>query len=229
MLNRDGAFYICNLGSIPLFAHPSALLMVMMVGYWFQGAGLTTVLAAVIVLVSSIILHELGHGLTAKALGAFDVTITLQALGGVCKSTRDSLPSRELPILIAGPLVSYVLWGGGYSLWYWASSTDQPWMRDPDGSPSLIAQFLFLTWWLNRTLAIFNSLPIYPLDGGQILFNTIRLFPRSWNAARLTTLCVSFFVGIGGLIVLYNLTGNIGIYSIVMVGYLLFNAYRMLH
>ncbi|MBA3938538.1 MAG: M50 family metallopeptidase [Planctomycetes bacterium] len=229
MLNRDGALYLCNLGTIPLFAHPSALMLVVIVGSSYQSGGMEMVLAAIIVTIVSIILHELGHGMTAMALGASDVTITLEALGGVCRSNRDSLPARELPILIAGPAVSYALWGGGWLLWTWASTTHQSWLTNANGDPSILALLVYLTWRINMILAIFNSLPIYPLDGGQVLFNFIRLFPRSWNPARLITLCVSFFVAIGALLVLYNLNGQVGIYTLVMAGYLLFNAYRALH
>ena len=229
MLNRDGALYLCNLGTIPLFAHPSALVLVLIVGSSYQSAGMEMVLASIIVMVASIILHELGHGLTAMALGATNVTITLEALGGVCRSTRDALPVRELPILIAGPAVSYLLWGGGWLLWNWAVDTQQPWLRNTHDDPSILALLLHQTWRINMILAIFNSLPIYPLDGGQVLFNFIRLFPRSWNAARLITLCVSMFTGVGALIVFYNVFGQISIYSLVMIGYLLFNAYRALH
>lgn len=229
MLNREGAFYLGNLGSIPLFAHPSSLVMLLLVAMNYQHGGVLMILVALVVLVTSIILHELGHGLTAQALGASNVTITLEAFGGVCRSNRDTLPARELPILIAGPAVSYVLWGGGYAIWSWAIDTQQPWLLDASGEASLVALFLHQIWWMNMVLALFNSLPIYPLDGGQVLFNFIRLFPRSWNPARMITLCVSIFVGIGLLILMFNIANQPPIWTTLIVGYLLYNAYRSLH
>lgn len=172
---REGV-YVGHLGPIPLYVHWTALFLVLMV---FNGAGGMTghfnvswFLILLTVLVLGIVLHELGHGLTAKALGAFGVTITLWAFGGLCQSTRDQLPRRDLLIIAAGPAVSFILAGLGYGALHLVMNHHPEWLLD-DRSPSILFMFLTAMYEVNLLMGIFNSLPIYPLDGGQIVYNLV--------------------------------------------------------
>jgi Zn-dependent protease len=240
MFGRQGSYYLGDLGPIPLFVHPSAIVLVLMVVMYNFNAGVVPILVMLTVLIASIILHELGHGLMARALGAFGITITLGAFGGLCESSRDSMnrPGREIAILVAGPAVSFALWAGCHFLLAWAVVNHPEWVTERvrqglNGEGhyqlSLIGRFLMIGEWLNLGLGIFNSLPIYPLDGGQTVFNLIRLFPRSFNLARHLTLAISIFTGLGAVtayvIIFKDLPST---WTLVLIGYLLYTSFRYL-
>lgn len=115
-------------------------------------------LCIALLLFASVLLHELGHSLTAKAQGIEVNSITLFLFGGVAAIERESdTPGRAFQVAIAGPLVSFALFAvfanatqlwPGASLWQLATSD--------------LAR-------INLVLGGFNLLPGLPLDGGQVL------------------------------------------------------------
>jgi len=54
-----------------------------------------------------------------------------------------------------------------------------------------LANLLFWLWFVNVNVGIFNSLPIYPLDGGQVLMNGLRTFAKG----RLTESAIKGITG----------------------------------
>jgi Zn-dependent protease len=83
-------------------------------------------------------------------------------------------------------------------------------------------------WMWNLWLGIFNSLPIFPLDGGQMALSISRMLGREHTARRFT-LGLSFvtaFVAVGAYMVMSP--GNLPIFLILMVMFLLYTAYREL-
>lgn len=114
---------------------------------------------AAIGLFVSVTLHELGHSWVALRYGLSIESITLWILGGI--AALGSIPkewNKEFWIAIAGPVVSVGVGGGCYAVV----------LALPPSSN--IVRFVF--GWLaivNITLAIFNLLPAFPMDGGRIL------------------------------------------------------------
>lgn len=110
-------------------------------------------------LFASVLLHELGHALTAQAQGVRVRHITLMMLGGV--SSIDQMPERhssEFKLAIVGPAVSLALAAALLLIYTYALG------RAPNLS--------FFAYWLgsaNLALGIFNLLPAFPLDGGRAL------------------------------------------------------------
>jgi Zn-dependent protease len=113
--------------------------------------------AFVVCLLLSVLLHELGHALTARRLGIGVRGITLEILGGYTEMDRDApTPRAELQVSLAGPAVSLAIGlvaGGAAAVL-------------PDGAPRQIA---FLVALANVIVAVFNVLPGLPLDGGRAL------------------------------------------------------------
>jgi Zn-dependent protease len=111
----------------------------------------------VVCLLLSVLLHELGHALTARRLGIGVRGITLEILGGYTEMDRDTpTPRAELLVSLAGPAVSLVL-----GLTAAAAAVVLP-----DGGARQIA---FLVALSNLIVAVFNVLPGLPLDGGRAL------------------------------------------------------------
>jgi Zn-dependent protease len=228
MFDRQNAFYLGNLGPIPLFVHWSFIFLLLM-AFNFSNAGradLVNVLVYLLVLLSGIVLHELGHGLAARAQGATGVTITLWAFGGLCSSKRDAVPWREIIILAAGPLVSFMLaFGCKLALTQLARSHPE-WIVDADGL-SLVGHMLWMGYSVNLVLGIFNIMPIYPLDGGQIVFNTCKLFTREMVAAKIS-LAIAVLAALGYLAYDIHNRGELNSYLVVLLLYLLMNAFMSL-
>ena len=228
---REGV-YVGHLGPIPLYVHWTALFMVYMAFKW--AGGMTShfdvewFLHLLTALVMGIVLHELGHGLTAKALGAVNVTITLWAFGGLCQSVRDALPRRDLLIVAAGPAVSFALAGIGYGALQLTLEHHPEWLFDGH-SPSTLYLFLDAMYKVNWLMAIFNILPIYPLDGGQIVYNLVLGTTGRQLVARQISLTLAF---VGALVYIgyqFHLNGNqldqSMFYLIAMMGYLVHQAF----
>jgi stage IV sporulation protein FB len=134
----------------------------------------------------SILVHEFGHGLTAKAFG-FRPFIVLHGMGGACASdaSRETFGQR-LAILLMGPGAQFLLLGGvfvyAFLVWHVGLFGDWVLMREALGFPyergRLIAVFNDMTGWsrftfyslvrINLLWPLINLLPIWPLDGGQI-------------------------------------------------------------
>ena len=115
--------------------------------------------AAAVGLFVSVTLHELGHAWVALRYGLGIESITLWILGGL--AALSEIPrewNREFWIAIAGPATSVATAGLAAGLL----------LVTPSSLPA--AQFVF--GWLavaNVTLAVFNMLPAFPMDGGRIL------------------------------------------------------------
>ena len=133
---------------------------VLATGSWPYVLGLIAALGLFI----GVVLHELGHAITARLYGVQVSSITLWFLGGVARFQE--MPRQrgaEAIVAIAGPVVSFVLgalcW---FSLTHFAHSP----------STSFILGYLC---YMNFTLGVFNLLPALPLDGGRVLRSLLAL------------------------------------------------------
>lgn len=109
-------------------------------------------------LVGSVLLHELGHALTARRHNIGVRGITLELLGGYTEMDGDApSPRVDLLVSLAGPAVSLVL---GVAA---AGAT----VLLPDRT--LAHELAFQLALSNLVVALFNVLPGLPLDGGRAL------------------------------------------------------------
>ncbi len=137
---------------------------------------------------ASILLHELGHALSARREGVEIVSITVWLLGGIARF-RGRFPSAdaELRIAIAGPLVTAALAASFVAL---AVLTHLGGALDG-----------VLAWlgFVNLLLLAVNLLPALPLDGGRIF--RAALWRRRGDLIWATRLAAATGVGIGGLLI----------------------------
>jgi Zn-dependent protease len=110
-----------------------------------------------------VLLHEFGHALACRQVGGRANRIVLWPLGGVAYVDPPQRPGATLWSIAAGPLVNVVLMPIMYVLMLRAQSAGSAEMS------SDIFRLAANVFWINKWLLIFNILPIYPLDGGQIL------------------------------------------------------------
>lgn len=150
-------------------------------------------LAAAIGLFVGVTLHELGHSVVAIRYGYAIDSITLWLLGGLAQFTEQPREwTHEFWIAIAGPIVSVAIGVVSYLAV----------VILPSGlnAVSFVLGYLAV---LNVTLAVFNMIPAFPLDGGRVLR---ALYHRSTTLARATEKAVrvgkvfAVILGIFGLL-----------------------------
>jgi len=148
-----------------------------------------------------VLLHEFGHALACRQVGGTSDHIVLWPLGGVAYVNPPPRPGANLWSLAAGPLVNVVLFPIFEGILILAGSSNLA-VRMPDAY-----HFLYMAWWINRGLLIFNMLPIYPLDGGQILRSL--LWYVAGRARSLMIATIVGFIGFGGFILFAVLTRSV--------------------
>lgn len=170
---------------------------------------------AALLLFISVLLHELSHSLVAMMKKIKVESITLFFFGGVAGISDDDMkPSTELQMALAGPLFSLLLGG----IFYVVTALN--------GNLIIIAITSYLSQ-LNFTLAIFNLLPGFPLDGGRAFrailywyYNDLRKATYIASMGGKFLAGVLFFLGLLGFI---SGLGN-GLWFILLGGFLYFLA-----
>jgi len=193
---RQGSIHLVRIAGIDLFLHWSWFLVA---AYEIQDravrySSLTWNVLEYLALFLIVTLHEYGHALACRQVGGTSNQIVLWPLGGVAYVNPPPRPGATLWSLAAGPLVNVVLvpillMAGTLS----RSSGLAAAM--PDAHALLRA-----VWIINLGLLIFNLLPIYPLDGGQILRSL--LWYWLGRARSLMVATMVGFAGVAGLILL---------------------------
>ena len=142
-----------------------------------------------------VLLHEFGHALACRQTGGVADRIVLWPLGGIAFVSPPRRPGAMLWSIAAGPLVNVILLP--------ILSIALTLSRIGVDEPGDFGLFLYHVWWINLALLIFNILPVYPLDGGQIL-RALLWFPlgeiRSLQIASVIGLVGS--IGLAGLMLL---------------------------
>jgi Zn-dependent protease len=142
-------------------------------------------------------LHEFGHSLACRQVGGKADQIVLWPLGGVAYVSPPQRPGATLWSIAAGPLVNVLLIpvfrGLGFlgDVFGWAASF-------PD-----VIQLLNAIWVINIFILIFNVLPVYPLDGGQILRSLLWfVMGRAHSLTVASTIGFLGVLGLGGIALL---------------------------
>jgi Zn-dependent protease len=139
-----------------------------------------------------VLLHEFGHALACKQTGGKADQIVLWPLGGIAYVNPPPRPAANLWSIAAGPLVNVALVFVFKALGIWCRS-----IGVPQSSPDVFALLRSVAF-INLGLLIFNLLPIYPLDGGQILRSLLWFV---FGRARSLTITAGLgLVGVAGLL-----------------------------
>jgi Zn-dependent protease/CBS domain-containing protein len=157
---------------------------------------------AAVGLFTGVVLHELGHSLVAIRYGFPIDSITLWLFGGVAKLTE--MPEdwkQELPIAVAGPIVSVALGVISYVAFAVLPATESAIVE----SARFVLAYLAL---MNVALALFNMLPGFPMDGGRVLRALLarrRPYARATQIAAEVGKVFAVLLGLFGLFVAGNI------------------------
>jgi Zn-dependent protease/predicted transcriptional regulator len=183
VMRKDG-FQIGRIYGIPIFLHTSWFIIFGLIAFSFVsefdalqlnlptsrlwGLGLMTSA----LFFGSLVFHEMAHSVVAKFYKIPVVSITLFVFGGVSRIGRE--PSRaveEFNIAIAGPLSSFILAGG-----FWL-------IERGAGTNAVLSTLAGSLAWINFSLALFNLIPGFPLDGGHIFRAIVWSFNKDYARA----------------------------------------------
>jgi Zn-dependent protease len=160
-----GSFRLFRIAGIQVYVHWSWLL----VAYFEIGnrvnkyQSMTWNVVEYLALFAIVLLHEFGHAFACRQVGGKAERIMLWPLGGVAFVQPPPRPGALLWSIAAGPLVNVMLLPGTFLAFAIASGAGWG-----NAYPDFV-RFLLSIAAINLVLLLFNLLPIYPLDGGQIL------------------------------------------------------------
>ena len=187
---RQGSFRLFRLFGIDVYLH----------WYWFLMAAyqvsthdnrysaISWNVAEYLALFVIVLTHEFGHALACRQVGGQANLIVLWPFGGVAYVSPPQRPGATLWSIAAGPLVNVVLVPILTGLVFLARSLGWP----TDLHDAYV--FLNMMWFINFALLAFNLLPIFPLDGGQIL-RSLLWYP--FGKAR--SLMIAAIIGFAGM------------------------------
>lgn len=225
-LFRSGSLWLFRLVGIDVYVHWSWLLMAIFQvqyragaaeeGSWFFPLYESSkwYLIQYLALFGIVLLHEFGHAVACRQVGGLADTIVLWPLGGIAFVRPPQRAGALLWTAAAGPLVNVlltpllgalVLLDGAVD---WSSlSPDLPW-------------FLRALLIINTAVLVFNLIPVYPLDGGQILQGLLWFVIGRAESLMVVSL-LGMLVG-GGMMMLAMLGGSL--WMCLISGFVLFMA-----
>jgi Zn-dependent protease/CBS domain-containing protein len=185
-----------RVAGIPIYVHWTFLILLawIMLGYWVESHDLLTALEGggfILTLFGCVVLHELGHALTARRFGVTTSDITLLPIGGVARLQRiPDQPVQELIVALAGPAVNVVI----VALLLAVGVSFPGGLNEPQHLVQ--ARFWPKILEINAFLAAFNMLPAFPMDGGRVLRALLAMRLPYARATRLAA-SIGQFMAIG--------------------------------
>jgi Zn-dependent protease len=196
MFSGQGSFRIFRIAGITVYLNWTWFLVAV---YEIQARGRHYTspiwnLLEYLALFAIVLLHEFGHALACRSVGGKADTILLWPLGGVAYVDPPQRPGATLWSIAAGPLVNVALAPILFGALELARLAN--WRTAMPNEYRLIGAVLTT----DIVLLVFNILPIYPLDGGQML-RSLLWYPLG-RARSLMVASVLGFVGVAGFILL---------------------------
>jgi Zn-dependent protease/predicted RNA-binding Zn-ribbon protein involved in translation (DUF1610 family) len=193
---RQGSIHLGRVAGIDLYLHWSWFVIAVIEIGSRQGRYTSLVWSALeyLALFAIVLLHEFGHALACRQVGGTVDRIMLWPLGGVAYVNPPQRPAATLWSLAAGPLVNVALLPVFGAAFFAARALG--WAHSMPNAYTLLGWVL----WIDAILLVFNILPIYPLDGGQILRSLLWFFMG--RARSLYVATILGFVGAAGLVCL---------------------------
>jgi Zn-dependent protease len=228
----------------PVRVHPLFWLMTLILGYGSSGRDLGFLALWAAAVFASILVHEFGHVLAYRRYG-ISAEVVLHAFGGLAipgsgsiwgrQEMRFSRADSESPrarifISFAGPLAGFAFAAailGALQVSGHKVSFDQvtimgiPWpIWEPLGNRIMDAGISYLLF-INIFWGLFNLLPVFPLDGGQISRALFTMTLRDSHEGVRQSLWLSIATAVAAGLLLWKLSGagyNIMLFAMLAVG-----------
>ncbi len=161
---------IGRLAGINVFMHATFLLLILFILFvsWSSGRDLAATVTGVVFVLAvfaCVVLHELGHALTARKYGVRTRDIILLPIGGIARLERmPEKPREELWVALAGPAVNVVI-GIALLVPLLAVGAHPHWTTFQWSGGNFFQNLMIANVWLVG----FNLLPAFPMDGGRVL------------------------------------------------------------
>jgi Zn-dependent protease len=221
---------------IPLYLHPTILLLpaIILTTEWSDGwfnALLMVVLVGFVF--GCVLLHELGHALTARAFGIRTVDITLYPMGGVASLEHMAEePLQEMAIAVAGPAVNLfiiclLLPVVGLTILAGLPHGAAMAFHLGDGLAATAARFVYLLMVCNGGLMVFNLLPAFPMDGGRVFRAFLALALNRVHATEIAAGVGAALAALLGLVGVASLFVSFGNPMLILVAGFVLVAGRM--
>lgn len=185
-----------DFGRLRLRITPMHWAVMGLVAFGWGGRTLPGKLVALLVIVLSILLHELAHALTALSLGAQSADIELNGFGGLTHPHADPPLGvwKDCAVSASGPL-------SGLALVFLAMVAT--WSGISRHLSASVQEVLFRTIQLNVGWSLFNLIPIEPMDGGSLLRRVLGHFfgLRGLKTASVITILLAVLIGSMALLV----------------------------
>jgi len=142
-------------------------------------------IAFILSLFLCVVIHEFGHALTARRFGIVTHDITLYPIGGIASlEGMPEKPAQELIVAIVGPFVNLGI--AAVLLVLLIATGRMPSANALENVTDIVQlPFLYSLLFANLTLAIFNLIPAFPMDGGRALRALLSFWMDRVNATRI--------------------------------------------
>jgi Zn-dependent protease len=157
------------------------------ISIWFFLLFLMLPPIAVVAVFTSVLIHELAHAWMANRKGYQVYGVSIDILSGAASIDSNMHDRDSIPIVAAGPISTLMLCVSSYFL--------EPFI------PGIFITYMFN---INLFLFIFNILPIYPMDGGQIVRSLANLSSDRYKYRRMANWISLIFSGLLLVYALYN-------------------------
>ena len=210
---------------------------------FFLGGGLAItsredflmILLWIIVLLVSILVHELGHALTSRKMTGVTPSIKLWGMGGLAYPNTQLTQKQSFWVTWAGPLAGLGFFGlivliccatygftvGSdltmYLLFHKTEIYPETYIALKEMNPPVLYMLDKLLW-VNLWWSLMNLLPVFPLDGGQIYASIERSPKKVWTVGMVT----GALVAVAALLFLQKL------FIAILFGYFAFQNYKRL-
>ena len=217
MPTNKGSFKLFKIADITVYVHWSWFLILLYVVQISDKtpSSLTLSILGLLTLFLIVLMHEFGHALACKQVGGQANQIVLWPLGGVAYVAPPQRPGAMLWSIAAGPLVNVVLFSAATIFLILGNisglSAQVPFLWD----------YIGIFAYINLILLKFNLLPIFPLDGGQILRSL--LWFKFGKARSMMIATIIGFIGIA-IMIPYIITQNNNWYYI-LAAFIAFNCW----
>jgi Zn-dependent protease/CBS domain-containing protein len=158
------SFRLLSVAGIPIRIHFTFVLFLAWIATTSQNRGGHAWTWLVVAVFGCVLLHELGHALTARRFGIETKDITLYPIGGVAMLDGRPRARQELWITLAGPAVNVAI-AAILAVVLLVTQGQIPGF----GASMTGGSFLGALFLANVSLAIFNMVPAFPMDGGRVL------------------------------------------------------------